>query len=54
MIENNQIKSEGCKYLSKAQRPSMNFIDLCIFYYHLEKNSIGDEGCEYLLQANWP
>ena len=49
----NNIEVEGCKYLSKAEWPLLEFINLSNSNTNEGWNKIQEKGIIYLTKANW-
>ena len=46
-LEQNQIGSKGCEYLSQAKWPNLTHL-------YLSENNIMSEGVKWICKSNWP
>ena len=48
-LDDNLITSEGVRVLMSNAWPSLKFLSICTFYYHIETNKIGDLGVDIIM-----
>lgn len=53
MIENNQIKEDGCKHIIQAKWEQLKRIDLCKNAFKAAFNIVKPKGCYHLSQKEF-